>query len=56
MAEFNLTNKAVEDLTKIWENTYYKWSEKEADRYYEMLLEIAKVLPTTQTLEKIIWE
>ena len=39
MAEFKLTNKAVEDLTKIWEYTYYKWSEKQADKYYEMLLE-----------------
>lgn len=39
MASYRLTNKAVEDLTKIWEYTFEKWSEKQADKYYEMLLE-----------------
>ena len=39
MAEYKLTNKAVEDLTKIWDYTFDKWSEKQADKYYEMLLE-----------------
>ncbi|MFV0530440.1 MAG: type II toxin-antitoxin system RelE/ParE family toxin [Flavobacteriales bacterium] len=38
MAEYKLTNKAVEDLTGIWEYTIEKWSEKQADKYYEMLL------------------
>ncbi|MFT3946253.1 MAG: type II toxin-antitoxin system RelE/ParE family toxin [Agriterribacter sp.] len=39
MAKYKLTNKAVEDLTKIWYYTFDKWSEKQADKYYEMLLE-----------------
>lgn len=39
MANYNLTNEAVEDLTKIWEYTFDKWSERQADKYYEMLLE-----------------
>ncbi len=39
MVEYKLTNKAVEDLTKIWDYTFDKWSEKQADKYYEMLLE-----------------
>ncbi|WP_435139267.1 type II toxin-antitoxin system RelE/ParE family toxin [Formosa sp. A9] len=39
MAEYKLTNKAVEDLTSIWEYTTDKWSEKQADKYFEMLLE-----------------
>jgi toxin ParE1/3/4 len=38
MAKYNLTNKAVEDLTIIWEYTFDKWSEKQADKYYELLL------------------
>jgi toxin ParE1/3/4 len=32
MAKYELTNKAVEDLTKIWEYTIDKWSEQQADR------------------------
>lgn len=39
MAKYKLTNKAVEDLTSIWDYTFEKWSEKQADKYYEMLLE-----------------
>ncbi|MFM2387109.1 MAG: hypothetical protein RL660_1866 [Bacteroidota bacterium] len=39
MAKYKLTNKAVEDLTSIWEYTINKWSEQQADKYYEMLLE-----------------
>ena len=38
MAKYNLTNKAVEDLTEIWDYTFDKWSEKQADKYYEILL------------------
>ena len=39
MGNYKLTNKAVEDLTKIWDYTIDKWSEKQADKYCEMLLE-----------------
>ena len=39
MARYRLTNKAVEDLTHIWNYTLDKWSENQADKYYLMLLE-----------------
>ena len=39
MAKYNLTNEAVDDLTDIWNYTYEKRSEKQADLYYRMLLE-----------------
>ncbi|MEM9869276.1 MAG: type II toxin-antitoxin system RelE/ParE family toxin [Bacteroidota bacterium] len=39
MARYELTNKAVEDLTGIWEYTIEKWSEQQADRYYRSLLD-----------------
>lgn len=38
MARYTLTNKAVEDLSKIWEYTYEVWSESQADKYYELLV------------------
>ena len=31
MAKFIITNKAVEDLSKIWNYTYEFWSENQAD-------------------------
>lgn len=37
MAKYFLTNKAVEDLSQIWEYTYELWSERQADRYYALL-------------------
>ena len=37
MANYKFTNEAVEDLTNIWNYTFDKWSEKQADIYYEML-------------------
>ena len=39
MAKYKLTNQAVEDLTNIWEYTFEKWSEKQAESYYKMLVE-----------------
>ena len=39
MAKYELTNKAVEDLTGIWEYTIEKWSEQQADKYYNLLLD-----------------
>ncbi len=37
MAKYRFTNKAVEDLTDIWNYTADSWSERQADIYYEML-------------------
>jgi len=39
MAKFSLTNKAVEDLSNIWNYTLNEWSEDQADKYYLELIE-----------------
>ena len=39
MGKYKLTNKAVDDLTQIWNYTLNKWSENQADKYYQMLLD-----------------
>lgn len=39
MAKYKLTNQAVEDLTNFWEYSFEKWSEKQAEIYYKMLVE-----------------
>ncbi len=38
MANYKLTNKAVEDLENIWDYTFEKWSLEQADRYYSLLI------------------
>lgn len=42
MAKYFLTNKAVEDLSEIWDYTYEVWSESQADKYYELLIKFCK--------------
>ncbi len=39
MGSYSLTNKAVQDLSSIWEYTVDTWSERQADKYYFMLLD-----------------
>ena len=44
MANYFLTNKAVEDLSKIWYYTCEAWSELQAEKYYYMLLDTCQDL------------
>jgi len=39
MAKINFTNQAKIDLEEIWDYTYETWSEKQADQYYNELIE-----------------
>jgi toxin ParE1/3/4 len=52
MAKFKLTNKAVDDLTRIWNFTFDKWSENQADKYYHMLLEYCNEVACTPEIGK----
>jgi toxin ParE1/3/4 len=44
MAKYFLTKKAVDDLTEIWNYTFEEWSEQQADKYYQMLIDNFKEL------------
>ena len=52
MAKYRLTNKAVDDLTSIWNYTLEKWSEKQADKYYNMLIDNFNEISKTPSLGK----
>jgi toxin ParE1/3/4 len=52
MAEYKLTNKAVEDLSKIWEYTFEVWSEKQADKYYNRLITSCQEIANNPELGK----
>ena len=52
MAKYILTNRAVDDLSEIWTYTYDVWSEKQADKYYKMLLEYCQGLADQPGLGK----
>ena len=36
--KYRISQKAIEDLESIWEHTFHKWSKKQADRYYDLLI------------------
>jgi len=44
MAKYILTNKAVKDLTNIWNYTFDNWSEIQADKYYKMLIKNCQII------------
>jgi len=52
MAEYRLTKKAEEDLNKIWNYTFDKWSEEQADNYYSMLLDFCQNIADNPVLGK----
>ena len=39
MSSYYLTNQAKLDLSEIWNYTFDNWSESQADKYYEMILD-----------------
>lgn len=52
MAKYYLTNKAVDDLTGIWNYTFEEWSEQQADKYYQMLIDSCKEIAQDPNLGK----
>ncbi|MBL7968405.1 MAG: type II toxin-antitoxin system RelE/ParE family toxin [Prolixibacteraceae bacterium] len=52
MAKYFLTNKAIEDLTEIWNYTFDEWSEQQADKYYQLLIDNCKEIALNPKLGK----
>ena len=52
MPKYKFTNKAVEDLSKIWDYTFEIWSEDQADKYYEILISTCQDIADNPVLGK----
>ena len=52
MAEYKLTKKAVVDLNSIWDYTADYWSEYQADKYYNMLIDTCQDIANNPDLGK----
>ena len=50
MVSYKLSNKAVKDLSTIWDYTFETWSEIQADKYYNELIENCERLAENQLL------
>ena len=49
---YKLSNKAVKDLSTIWDYTFETWSEIQADIYYNELIESCEELTRNPSLGK----
>ncbi|WP_312394822.1 type II toxin-antitoxin system RelE/ParE family toxin [Chryseobacterium sp.] len=52
MAKYFLTNKAVQDLSEIYEYTYTFWSETQAEKYYLELIYFCQMLSENPNIGK----
>ncbi len=53
MVNYRLTQKAVDDLSNIWDYTVVNWSEKQADIYYNLLIRTFRDLAENPLLGKM---
>ena len=42
MAKVHFSKRAVQDLADIWEYTFDEWSERQADKYYSILIQASQ--------------
>ncbi|GGB67685.1 plasmid stabilization protein ParE [Flavobacterium suaedae] len=52
MAKYHLSKKAVDDLANIWSYTYDEWSERQADKYYKLLIDSCQEIANNPLLGK----
>lgn len=56
MNSYVFTNKAVEDLSSIWDYTAEEWSEVQADKYYFKLLDICQGIADQKLIGKSYYD
>ncbi|WP_430811443.1 MULTISPECIES: type II toxin-antitoxin system RelE/ParE family toxin [unclassified Carboxylicivirga] len=56
MAKVILRQKAINDLSDIWSYTSFKWSENQADKYYQSLKLACKEIGTNPNIGKRYYE
>jgi len=52
MAKYQFTNKAVEDLSNIYEYTFNFWSENQTDKYYDEIIDFCQLLAENPNIGK----
>ena len=54
MKNYRLSNKAIQDLEDIWIFTLETWSQKQADRYYNLIISEIEYLASNPSSSKDI--
>jgi len=50
VAKVILRQEAINDLADIWDYTFQKWSENQADKYYETIKSACKEIGVNQSI------
>lgn len=53
MAKVIFRQAAIEDLTDIWDYTFQRWSESQADKYYAMIKLACKEIGENPAIGKV---
>ncbi len=53
MAKYLFTNKALDDLIDIWDYTVDEWSESQAQKYYNLILDSCADIAENPKLGKL---
>jgi len=54
MAGYRFTNEAVKDLEEIWSFTKEKWSQEQADRYYNLIIDEVEFISSNPLSGRLI--
>jgi toxin ParE1/3/4 len=47
--QYIISEKATEDLERIWQYTYLQWSEHQANKYYSLLIQKIELIAQNAT-------
>lgn len=56
MVKLKLRQQAIYDISDIWAYTVYKWSEKQADKYYKSIKAAHKEIENNPNIGKLYEE
>ncbi|MDR0796508.1 MAG: type II toxin-antitoxin system RelE/ParE family toxin [Tannerella sp.] len=49
-----ISTKAAEDLEQLWQYTYLRWSEQQADKYYNLIIKRIEFIAQHATAGRIM--
>ena len=52
MVKVILKQEAIDDLNNIWEYTFEKWSENQADKYYSEIIDYCEIISKNPNIGK----
>ena len=52
--KYIISDKAIEDLEHIWLYTYNNWSKKQADNYYDLIINEIEKIATNSSIYKSV--